>query len=88
MAPGEVVNANKEKLGRAEALKLAKAAGKVIVAKGKKTVTFNMAKDPPDDKKLLSAILGPSGTLRAPTIRRGKTLLVGFNADVFNETLG
>lgn len=88
MAPGEVANANKEKLGRAEALKLAKAAGKVIVAKGKKTVTFNMAKDPPDDKTLLSAILGPSGTLRAPTIRRGKTLLVGFNADVFNEMLG
>jgi hypothetical protein len=33
-------------------------------------------------------MLGPTGNLRAPTIRRGKTVLVGFNEDLFAEKLG
>jgi len=28
--------------------------------------------------------LGPTGNLRAPAIRTGKTLVVGFNADAFD----
>ena len=54
------------------------------VAKGKKIVTFEMADDPSDDD-LLAVMLGRSGTLRAPTLRRGKTLLVGFNADLYEQ---
>lgn len=86
--PNETIDAGKAKLGKADALKLAKAASKVIVAKGKKIVTFDMAKDAPDEKTLLAAMLGPTGNLRAPTIRKGKTLLVGFNDAVYAETLG
>jgi hypothetical protein len=33
-------------------------------------------------------MLGPTGNLRAPTIRRGKTVLVGFNEELFTEKLG
>jgi len=33
-------------------------------------------------------MLGPSGNLRAPTIRRGKTLLVGFNEDLYGSVFG
>ncbi len=33
-------------------------------------------------------MLGPTGNLRAPTIRRGKTVIVGFNEEVFAEHLG
>jgi arsenate reductase-like glutaredoxin family protein len=54
----------------------------VHVAKGKKIVVFEMADEPSDDD-LLKVMLGRSGTLRAPTVRRGKTLLVGFNADLY-----
>lgn len=42
----------------------------------------------PSDEEILGLILGRSKTLRAPTLRRGKTLLVGFNADSYSETLG
>jgi hypothetical protein len=33
-------------------------------------------------------MLGPTGNLRAPTIRRGKTVLVGFNDETFEKVLG
>src|SRR5207247_9319275 len=82
-----IVDANKQKQGRAEALALAKAASVIHVARGKKSVTFDMKKDPPDDKTLLSHLLGPTGNLRAPTIKQGKTLYVGFNEDAYRELI-
>lgn len=78
----ETVDA-KARLGPDDALKLANDASTVMIAKGKKVVTFSMKKDRPDDKTLLAHMLGPSGTLRAPTIRKGKTLLVGFNEEAY-----
>lgn len=75
------------KLGKADALALAKAASKVIVAKGKKLTTFDMKKDVPTDAALLKAMLGPTGNMRAPAIRRGKTLLIGFNEALYETTL-
>ena len=83
----EIINAGKEKKGRAEALALAKTADKIVVAKGKKVVTFDMKKAAPDDATLLAHLLGPTGNLRAPTLRRGKTLLVGFNEEAYAELL-
>jgi len=80
-----VLDANKQRQGRADALELAKAADTIHVAKGKKVVTFHMKKDTPDDETLLSHLLGPTGNLRAPTIRKGKTLYVGFNEDVYKN---
>ena len=77
----------RSKLGRADALQLAKAASKLIVAKGKNVVTFSMREDSPNDQMLAAHMLGPTGNLRAPTIRKGKTLLVGFNEEVFIRAL-
>ncbi len=84
-AAGEVVDASKEKRGRAEALALAKSADRVVVARGKKVVAFDMKKDPPDDETLAGYLLGPTGNLKAPTIRKGKTLLVGFGETAYRE---
>ena len=83
-----VVNANKEKKGRAEALALAKGANVIHIAKGKKLVTFDMKKNAPDDETLVSQMLGPTGNLRAPTIVQGKTVYVGFNEDAYRELVG
>ena len=79
----EVVNASKEKLRGENALALARQTSRVLVAKGKKIVTFDMKHNPPDDETLLRHLLGPTGNLRAPTVRRGKTLFVGFNEEAF-----
>lgn len=83
----EVVNASKERIGPEAALKLVRGVSRVVVAKGKKVVDFDMKKDKPDDETLLKNLMGPSGNLRAPTIRRGKTLFVGFNEEEFTPLM-
>ncbi|MFQ5807039.1 MAG: ArsC family (seleno)protein [Phycisphaerae bacterium] len=83
----EQIEASKNKLGRANALRLARQASKIIVAKGKKVVTFDMKKDRPDRATLLRYLLGPTGHLRAPTIMTGKTLLVGFHDEAYQSLL-
>ena len=80
-----MVDANKNKQGKAEALALAKSASTIHVSRGKKTVTFDMKNDAPDDETLLAHLLGPTGNLRAPTIKKGKTLYVGFSADAYQD---
>ena len=62
---------------------MAKTVGTIIVAKGKKIVTFDMKRDPPDDDTLAAHLLGPTGNLRAPALRRGDTLFIGFNEDAY-----
>ena len=85
---GEVVDASKNRRGRDAALELAKSADTVVVARGKKVVTFDMKKEPPDDDTLAGYLLGPSGNLKAPTIRKGKLLLVGFGETAYREVFG
>jgi arsenate reductase-like glutaredoxin family protein len=88
LAVKEQVNAAKIRFDPKQALELVRQAGRVVVAKGKKVVDFDMKRDPPDDETLLKHIIGPSGRLRAPVIRRGSTLLIGFAEDEFAEVLG
>ncbi len=85
---GEVVDATKNKRGRAEALELARSAGRVVAARGKKVLVFDMKNDPPDDDTLAAHILGPTGNLKAPTLRVGSTLLVGFGFDAYRQVFG
>ena len=85
----ETVSAN-QKLGRAEALAMARQAKRLIAAKGKKVtaVELELAPDAPSDDELAKLMLGPTGNMRAPTMRVGQTLLVGYNDQMFSEELG
>ena len=80
-------DSGKERRGRDAALALAKSVDKVVVARGKKVVTFDMRHDPPDDETLAAHLLGPTGNLRAPAVRQGRTLLVGFNEEAYQREL-
>jgi hypothetical protein len=83
------VDARKVKQGRAEALALLKRVNRVIAAKGKQVVDVDLtAADRPGDEALLTLVMGPTGNLRAPTLRVGKTLLVGFNEATYRQVLG
>jgi hypothetical protein len=82
-----VADAGKERRGRAEALALAGTVDRVVVARGKKVVTFDMKTDRPDEDTLAAHLLGPTGNLRAPTLRLGKTLLVGFGEEAYRQVL-
>ncbi len=58
----------------------------MIVAKGKKVQEFRPSGRAGAD--VVEALLGPTGNLRAPCIKAGDTLLVGFNEDVYREVFG
>jgi hypothetical protein len=42
----------------------------------------------PDPEAIKALLLGPTGNLRAPTMRHGRTLLVGFEEATYNKILG
>jgi hypothetical protein len=50
--------------------------------KGKKVSEFDVKSKV--SKDAVDAMLGPTGNLRAPTIRVGKTYLVGYNDDIYS----
>jgi hypothetical protein len=85
---GQHTDASKERRGREGALALARSADRVVVGKGKNVVTFDMKKVPPDDDTLAAHLLGPTGNLKAPALRRGKTLLVGFSEEAYRQVFG
>jgi arsenate reductase-like glutaredoxin family protein len=67
---------------------LARQADEIWASKGSKLVHIDLRKSNPSDDELLSVILGPSGNLRAPALRIGKTLLVGFEQSSYEKVLG
>ena len=85
MTVRETVNASKERFGKADLKRLFADASKVHVAKGKKRVEFDLRKDPPAPADLAAVVLGPTGNLRAPAIRTGKTWVVGFQEELYDE---
>jgi arsenate reductase-like glutaredoxin family protein len=87
VAVGETVIANRTKIGRAEALALARGCDEVVAARGKKVTRVRLA-DRPSDDELAAVLLGPSGNLRAPAIRRGRTLVIGFQPELYAELFG
>lgn len=74
------------KLGAKDAREIAKASSKVLVAKGKKLDIFSMK----DAKisEVVEKMLGPTGNLRAPTMRVGKTTVVGFSDEAYETVVG
>jgi hypothetical protein len=76
------------KLGRTEALALVHQAQHLVAAKGKKIARIELQTAPPADDVLAGLLLGPTGNLRAPTMRVGQTILVGYNEQVFAEIFG
>ena len=57
------------------------------MAQGKRVDHLDLSRERPSDEDLLALLLGRSGKLRAPTIRKGKTLVVGYNGDILGDTL-
>ena len=60
----------------------------LYVAKGKKIVHLDLKREKPPRAELLSLLLGPTGNLRAPTLRKGRKLIVGFDEATYKRLLG
>ena len=60
----------------------------LYVAKGKKLVHVDLKHEKPPRAELLGLLLGPTGNLRAPTLRKGRKLIVGFDEATYKKLLG
>jgi len=60
----------------------------LYVAKGKKIVHLDLKHEKPPRAELLGLLLGPTGNLRAPTLRKGRKLIVGFDDATYKRLLG
>lgn len=87
LASESVVDAKKAPLAKKEALAFVRQADEVFASKGKKVVHFDLKKDKPSDEELAAVVIGPSGNLRAPTLRIGRTLIVGFDEETYKKLL-
>lgn len=66
---------------------MAAKADEIYSMKGKKIVRLDLKNAKADDDEIASLMMGPSGNLRAPTFRKGKTIVVGFNEEAYIELL-
>ena len=71
-----------------QVLGLLEGVGDLYVAKGRKIVHVDLGADRPADDDLASLLCGRTGKLRAPTMRSGDRLLVGYNAEMLATLLG
>jgi len=69
------------------ALGVLKDVDELYVAKGKRVVHVNLTRERPPRAELLGLLLGPTGNLRAPTLRKGRTLIVGFDETTYKSVL-
>ena len=76
------MDARKNKFERGDLEEVFAGLTKLIVGKGKKVLEFDL--NDPDWDEIATHALGRSGTLRAPTVKRGKTGLVGFHAEAWD----
>ena len=81
------VDARKTTLKEKEALALVQEVDEIYASKGKRIVHFDLRKEKTDRAALLGLLLGPTGNLRAPTLRKGRTLLVGFDEAAYAKVL-
>jgi len=75
-------NARKEPLSEDEVRSLLGAVSAVWIARGRKIRELDPADCSPEDLK------GPTGNFRAPIVRVGNRLLVGFHPDALRDLLG
>ncbi len=80
------MDAKKEAYPGEAAWQVIAGAEKVYVAAGKKIIEFAPATA--DKEVMIKKITGPSGNLRAPTLRLGKTFYVGFHPEMYEKITG
>lgn len=74
--------AKKEPLGDADVRTLLASVDEVLVAKGRGLRRLSAA------GTTLADLKGPTGSFRAPMLKAGRRLLVGFSAEALSELLG
>jgi arsenate reductase-like glutaredoxin family protein len=80
-------DAKKSTIKGAAALGVLEGVDEIYAAKGKRVVHVDLRRERPGRAELLALLLGPTGNLRAPTLRTGRTLIVGFDEATYGKLL-
>jgi hypothetical protein len=81
------VDAKKATIKGDQALQVLAGVDELYVSKGKQVVHVDLRRGRPPRAELLGLLLGPTGNLRAPTVRKGRTLIVGFDEATYAKLL-
>jgi arsenate reductase-like glutaredoxin family protein len=81
----EEVNAKRERIGERDALALLDGMDHLWSMRGKRVVHVDLRKAKPTKAELIALLLGPTGNLRAPAIRKGRTVIIGFDEATFRR---
>ena len=79
------VDARKTRLSEKEAFSILSDVDEIYFSKGKKVVHINLNREKPGKEELSALLLGPTGNLRAPTLKKGRTLIVGFDPATYEK---
>lgn len=79
----ERVDAKKEPIVSDMIMSVVEGCQMIVGTRGKKIVRIDLRNEPVDVTAIHGLLVGPSGKLRAPTLRVGKTLVVGFNEEMY-----
>lgn len=82
------MDARKERYGAQDLDALFSGANRLIAVRGKKAQTFDLKQGDFERADFEKSVLGPTGNLRAPAMRMGKTWLVGFGEPTYDEIFG
>jgi hypothetical protein len=84
---GAQTDAKKATIKGDAALGVLKDVDELYAARGKRVVHVDLKRAKPPRAELLGLLLGPTGNLRAPTLRKGRTLIVGFDDATYKHLL-
>lgn len=79
------INAKSQPIKGEEGWNLVQNADHIFIASGKKILEFRPTAANRDE--IMKKILGRTGNLRAPTIRKGNSFFIGFNEDMYSQVL-
>jgi arsenate reductase-like glutaredoxin family protein len=82
-----LVDARKTRLKLKDVYALLEGMNELVAAKGKKVERVDLRAGRPDKATLERLMLGPTGNLRAPTLKVGRTLLIGFDEATYKAVL-
>jgi len=88
MAVTAQTDAKKATIKGDAALGVLKDVDEIYAAKGKRVVHVDLKREKPPRAELLGLLLGPTGNLRAPSLRKGRTLIVGFDEATYKRLFG
>jgi arsenate reductase-like glutaredoxin family protein len=83
-----MIDARKTPIAWQEVRRIIRNVDDIYIAKGQKVIHIDLKTGKQEPEMLMRLLLRPSGNLRTPAFRRGRTLVVGFDEETYRRILG